>query len=212
MSETYDDNVFATDDNTRDDLITMIPAARSASSPNFSRHRGRVHRRQRVGRLRQRDERGLSGIFVSRRRPARHHARQNFSTASCTCRARCTTRRDDPEDDATADEIEATVRYMATAPSSASPSCSTASISASPARSIADAYRQGAGTPTRTTGTGTTTACCAPAISSRRASTPSSRAATTSQKRDARGLRRHRARLPRAGAPASAPRSTSPTC
>ena len=72
VSEVYDDNVFAVDNNKDDDLITLIqPGVRAVS--NFSRHRLGLTAGSEVAVPPQRGGRGLPGLLRLGRRPARHH-------------------------------------------------------------------------------------------------------------------------------------------
>lgn len=108
VAEVYDDNVFATDNNTDDDLITLIePQVRAES--NFSRHRlGFTAGSQVAFHINEEDE-DYQDFFVSTDGRL-DITRQNFVNAELQF-ARDHTDRDDPEDEGDRDELEELDRY-----------------------------------------------------------------------------------------------------
>ena len=108
VSEVYDDNVFATDNNTDDDLITVVePQVRAES--NFSRHRlGFAAGSEVAFHINEEDE-DYQDFYVSTDGRL-DITRQNFVDAEVQF-ARGHRSRDDPEDEGDRDELTELNRY-----------------------------------------------------------------------------------------------------
>ena len=108
VSEVYDDNVFATDNNTDDDLITVIePQVRAES--NFSRHRLGFAAGSEVALHINEEDEDYQDFYVSTDGRL-DITRQNFVDAEVQF-ARGHDSRDDPEDEGDRDELDLFNRY-----------------------------------------------------------------------------------------------------